>query len=73
MLRWDDYVDDHLGYLKHQFQLKFYDKGSNKFFTVMNFVDVITLSYKNKKYTPRMLIACILYLIIGGKDIMCAF
>ena len=73
MMRWDDYVDESLSYLKHQFQLKFYDSGHHKFFTLMSFVDIISLSYEDKKYTPRMLIACVMYLIIGGKDIMCAF
>ena len=39
----------------------------------MNFVDIIAMSYESKKYSPRMLIACVMYLIIGGKDIMHAF
>ena len=39
----------------------------------MQFVDIVTISYESKEYSPRTLVACIMYLIIGGKDIMCAF
>ena len=39
----------------------------------MNYVDILAICYSSKKYSPRMLIACIMYLIIGGKDIMHAF
>jgi len=74
MQRWDDYVDDSLSYLKHQFNLKFFDGQSHeKFFTLMNFVDILALSHDARKYCPRMLVACVMYLFIGGKDIMCAF
>lgn len=76
MKRWDEYVDDSLSYLKQQFQLKFLDgqkPSHQKFLTFMNFVDIISMSYEAKKYTQRTLIACVMYLIIGGQDIMCAF
>lgn len=39
----------------------------------MNFLDAIAMSYEAKKYTPRLIIAAVMYLIIGGKDIMHAF
>ena len=39
----------------------------------MNFIDALTIDYRSKEFNPRKLIACIMYLIIGGKDIMCAF
>lgn len=39
----------------------------------MNFLDVIAMSYEAKQYQPRHLIAAVMYLIIGGKDIMHAF
>jgi hypothetical protein len=77
MQRWDDYVDDSLSYLKQQFHLKFYEKGCKeshkKFFTLMNFIDILVMSYDAKNYPPRLLIAAVMYLIIGGKDIMHAF
>ena len=74
MQRWDDYVDDSLSYLKHQFQLKFFaDHSHEKFFTLMNFIDILSLSYDARQYCPRKLVACVMYLVIGGKDIMCAF
>ena len=41
--------------------------------TFMQFVDILSLSYHSRKYSPRVLVACVMYLIIGGKDIMCAF
>jgi hypothetical protein len=31
------------------------------------------MNFKTRDYPPRIIIACIMYLIIGGKDIMCAF
>lgn len=76
MSRWDEYVDESLSYLKQQFQLKFLEGSSEshqKFLTFMQFVDILTLSYESKHYSHRTLVACIMYLIIGGKDIMCAF
>lgn len=75
MQRWDDYVDSSLSYLKHQFQLKFYEEGSySKYATLMNFVDVLSLDYDAKlEWKQRMVVASVMYLIIGGKDIMCAF
>jgi hypothetical protein len=76
MQRWDDYVDESLSYLKQQFHLKFYDKvkqSHSKYFTMINFVDIIAISYESKKYTPRQILACVMYLIIGGKEIMHAF
>ena len=39
----------------------------------MQFIDIITLSGEAKSFSQRKLVACIMYLIIGGKDIMCAF
>jgi hypothetical protein len=39
----------------------------------MQFVDLIAISYESREYSPRTLIACLMYLIVGGKDIMCAF
>jgi len=39
----------------------------------MNFIDILSISYEAKQYCPRVLVACVMYLIIGGKDIMCAF
>ena len=78
MQRWDDYVDESLSYLKQQFQLKFFEvqstkEATQKFFTLMNFVDILALSYEGRAFCPRMLVACAMYLVIGGKDIMCAF
>lgn len=76
MQRWDDYVDESLSYLKQQFHLKFFDKvneGCSKFFTMMNFIDLLAISYEMRQYPPRKIIACVMYLIIGGKDIMHAF
>jgi hypothetical protein len=76
MSRWDEYVDESLSYLKQQFSLKFLEGSSlshQKFMTFMQFVDIVTLSYESKAYSHRTLVACIMYLIIGGKDIMCAF
>lgn len=77
MQRWDDYVDDSLSYLKQQFHLKFFERGSiessTKFFTLMNYIDIVSMSVEAKQFSPRILIACVMYLIIGGKDIMHAF
>jgi hypothetical protein len=76
MSRWDEYVDESLSYLKQQFKLKFLEgsrESHQKFLTFMQFVDIVTISYESKEYSPRTLVACIMYLIIGGKDIMCAF
>ena len=39
----------------------------------MNFIDILAMSYDSKQYSPRILVACVMYLIIGGKDIMHAF
>jgi hypothetical protein len=39
----------------------------------MQFVDILSVSYNSKQYSPRELVACVMYLLIGGKDIMCAF
>jgi|DEB0MinimDraft_12_1074336.scaffolds.fasta_scaffold10417_3 hypothetical protein len=39
----------------------------------MNFVDMLALSYEARSHCPRILVACAMYLVIGGKDIMCAF
>ena len=76
MKRWDEYVDDSLSYLKQQFQLKFFEgkkESHQKFMTLMQFVDIIAISYESKRYSHRMIIACLMYIIIGGKEIMCAF
>jgi hypothetical protein len=77
MQRWDEYVENSLSYLKTQFHLKFYDKGKKeshkKFFMLMDFLDAIAMSYEAKQYSPRLLISAVMYLIIGGKDIMHAF
>lgn len=76
MKKWDEYVDNSLSYLKSQFQLKFYEGSSiahAKYQTFMQFSDIVSLHYESKKYSQRMLTACIMYLILGGKDIMCAF
>ena len=76
MKRWDEYVDESLSYLKQQFQLKFLEGTSEshyKFITFMQFVDILSISYNSKQYSPREMVACIMYLLIGGKDIMCAF
>lgn len=76
MQRWDDYVDDSLSYLKQQFHLKFYDKvkrSHSKYFTMINFIDILAMSHEAKQYQPRLVLACVMYLIIGGKEIMHAF
>ena len=39
----------------------------------MQYIDIITISGEMKSFSQRKLVACIMYLIIGGKDIMCAF
>ena len=76
MQRWDDYVDESLSYLKHQFHLKFLEgnqQSHGKYLTLMNYIDLLAISFESKRFNPRILIACVMYLIIGGKDIMCAF
>jgi len=76
MKRWDLYVDNSLSYLKYMFQLKFYDstrQGHKKFVSFMNFIDIVSMDYESKKYSQRILVACLMYLFLGGKDIMCAF
>ena len=76
MQRWDDYVDNSLSYLKEQFHLKFFEGGRPsfvKYFTMMNFIDLIAMSYEAKQYPPRVIVASVMYLFIGGKEIMCAF
>ena len=39
----------------------------------MQFVDIISIDHKSKQFAPKLLIASLLYLMIGGKDIMAAF
>ena len=39
----------------------------------MQFTDAVAMDSASHKFTPRHLIAAIMYLILGGKDIMCAF
>ena len=39
----------------------------------MQFVDLLAISHESKAYPQRTIIACLMYLIAGGKDIMCAF
>jgi hypothetical protein len=76
MKEWDRYVDGSLSYLKQQFALKFYDNSRSallKYKTVMQFTDAVAIDAASHKYLPRHLIAAIMYLILGGKDIMCAF
>lgn len=44
-----------------------------KYLTLMSFMDVLAMSFEAKKVCPRLLTACVMYVLIGGKDIMCAF
>lgn len=76
MKEWDSYVDGSLSYLKQQFALKFYDNSRSallKYKTVMQFTDAVAIDAASNQFVPRHLIAAIMYLILGGKDIMCAF
>jgi len=75
MQRWDDYVDSNLSYLGEQNNLKFFQSGQSqsKFFSTMSFVDIVFLSYASKNFKPRILIASIMYIMIGSREILGAF
>ena len=69
------YVDSALAYLKSDFDLKFYDSEStSKYAIVMQFVDALAMHERLWAYeTVRLPLGALFYLIIGGKDLMCAF
>ena len=75
MSRWDTYVDEALGYLKSEFALKFYEgEQYAKYAVLIQFVDVMAIHEGYTKYeTARLPLAALFYLIIGGKDVMCAY
>jgi hypothetical protein len=39
----------------------------------MQFIDVLAIDLGSKKWRPRLLVSALMYIILGGKDIMCAF
>ena len=43
------------------------------FQTIIQIIDIAQMNFKTRDYPPRTIIACIMYLIIGGKDVMCVF
>lgn len=75
MSRWDAYVDDSLAYLKSDFDLKFYaSESTTKYAIVIQFVDALAMHESLWACdTVRLPLAALFYLIIGGKDLMCAF
>ena len=74
MARWDYYVDETLSYLKSEYDLKFYNKNNHKYSVMMQFVDLLSIHEETYKFSsPRLPLAALFYLFIGGKDLMCAF
>ena len=73
MARWDAYVDESLAYLKSDFDIKFFSERTQKYAIMIQFVDALALKEGIYKYeTIREPLAALFYLIIGGKDLMCA-
>ena len=73
MARWDAYVDDCLAYLKSDFDIKFFGEKTQKYAIVIQFVDALSMLETSYKFeTMRLPLAALLYVVIGGKDLMCA-
>ena len=41
--------------------------------TFFQVVDIITLNYESLNYSPKYLVACVMYIVVGGPQMLGAF
>ena len=72
---WDTYVDNNFKYMEEAgFNIKFWGPKSERICKIfLQFTDMISMDFDQKQFEPQMLVASLMYLIIGGKDLMAAF
>ena len=72
---WDSFVDNNFKYMEEAgFNIKFWGPKSERIFKIfLQFIDMIAMDFDQKQFEPKILVASLMYLIIGGKDLMAAF